>query len=555
MLKGLTTLESGNHEAVMTVIELTFLGSYPTPLLAALHNCADRLRPSRDECAETEMVALLLEYGASVRLRSVERRPILHVVTEMSRADLVNMVLDHGAPVNARDGEGDTALAVAILRRPLGSLISHETSITKLLVQRGASLVAMCDWDTVDEDGAMRAATRLVPIGRRSSFFAYALASVAISWSEMGGRSGRWAEGTTDMHLACLVPDKQIFEVVLERVVDVNTKDVKNLTAFEYCAIVGNQTGMEQLAPRGADIHGVDRHGLSLLHRAVLAQRVDLIEFLVQHGEDVNRRVSVPDGYDALANPDDSYFIPSCDPSSVGELFKTYATRSQITPIQLAVMANKRESTTALLSHHAALDAFRYPAMPLYFGAIHHSMALVKQLQRAGCKHPPQDTTLSVIMAMADSLRINTRGGIYTRGGKEEFANSCLESLGWSISDLENLHDEQDETAQAILFHGLEEYQDLYLLALGKSVLEVIEEGFREANEAEAAALDDKGRHRWFRPRSRSSSMLAEFESAGVLAVEPPVAVLKIENEKTEANDSHSLSRFSWDLSLAEEDL
>src|SRR3569833_889472 len=139
MLKGLTTLESGNHEAVMTVIELTFLGSYPTPLLAALHNCADRLRPSRAECAETELVALLLEYGASVRLRSVERRPIKQDNTEKSRTNQENMVLDHGAPVNARDGEGDTALAVAILRRPLGSLISHETSITKLLVQRGAS--------------------------------------------------------------------------------------------------------------------------------------------------------------------------------------------------------------------------------------------------------------------------------------------------------------------------------------------------------------------------------------------------------------------------------
>jgi hypothetical protein len=124
-----------------------FLAAYPTPLLAALHNFG-ALRPSFSEGADVEMVTMLLEYGANVRLRRSDRTPILHIVTGLGRADLVSEMIKYGAPVNARDGSGNTALANAIARRPLGPLRNEEPGIANILMQHGASLISMCDWDT-----------------------------------------------------------------------------------------------------------------------------------------------------------------------------------------------------------------------------------------------------------------------------------------------------------------------------------------------------------------------------------------------------------------------
>ncbi|KAK3389856.1 hypothetical protein B0H63DRAFT_537959 [Podospora didyma] len=272
---------------------------------------------------------------------------------------------------------------------------------------------------------------------------------------------------------------------------------------------------------RGADMHCVDEHGLSLLHRAVLAQRVDLIKFLVDNGEDINRRITVPDGYDPLAgreNSEDGDSVPSDDHGSVVQLLTRYTTESQLTPIQLAVLANRQNSVTALIGCHAALHAFCYPAMPLYFGAIRHGTALSEELQKVGSKPLPRDITLSALIAMADILRIDIQGD------GEGLTDPCMKSLGRSLSDLQNMHEEQGKTAQTILFHGLEKYQDLYLSTLSKRVLEIVEEVFGKSEKAKATALDGKSKRRWFQEHSRSSNMVAEFGSAGVLALEPPMA-------------------------------
>jgi hypothetical protein len=118
------------------------------------------------------------------------------------------------------------------------------------------------------------------------------------------------------------------------------------------------------------------------------------------------------------------------------------------------------------------------------------------------------------------------------------------------MSDVPSLHDEEDETAYIILL-GQGDYEEVYLGGV-RSILEVFEESITEQRA-------DKATHgTQFPPRSRSSSMVAEFGSAGVLAVEPPAVELelvKIDEEELEADSSpHRLSWASGPPSTSDSD-
>ncbi|KAK3389855.1 hypothetical protein B0H63DRAFT_556942 [Podospora didyma] len=227
MLKAFAVLESGEFEAVMAHIDSRYIRDYPTRLLSALHNCSTFVRPLGSERADTEMVALLLAHGASVHTRSSDRRSVLRMAAEMGRADLANMVLDCGAPVNARDGEGDTAPAVAMARRLLGPLGDDEIGIAKLLCSAAHPCLS---------PGSLR---------RRAVLLAAVMVSNLVSSSEPGGgRPSRWIEGINDLHLGGLIPDMQLLEAILERVVDFKGKDAISHMAFEYCAVIGNKLKM-----------------------------------------------------------------------------------------------------------------------------------------------------------------------------------------------------------------------------------------------------------------------------------------------------------------------
>lgn len=59
--KALAALQSREYSALVASIEFTNLICYPTPLLAALHNASYSRRRPLYECADRDMVALLLD--------------------------------------------------------------------------------------------------------------------------------------------------------------------------------------------------------------------------------------------------------------------------------------------------------------------------------------------------------------------------------------------------------------------------------------------------------------------------------------------------------------
>lgn len=175
-----------------------------------------------------------------------------------------------------------------------------------------------------------------------------------------------------------------------------------------------------KLLRKGVDIRCVDQYGTTLLHCAVIAERIDLIELLLAEGEDVNVKISLSSAQaTALVAAD-----------LLDALFEVYAAKCQLTPLQLAILGNRRKSASVLLKHKASLEPFTFPRMPIQFPAARHGMDFSQQLIDAGPSTSLDDVsvtaavslslgsedTVTILKAYADLLRGGSMPPAYLEG-------------------------------------------------------------------------------------------------------------------------------------------
>jgi ankyrin repeat protein len=111
---------------------------YATALQAAIGAQQSYLKPQSEAVRNTrlEIVQLLLRHGADVNAESPDFGDALQIAIRENDKDLTVLLLDHGADINAkRPGEFRTALQAAA-----SSWLFEDTTILKLLLDRGAEI-------------------------------------------------------------------------------------------------------------------------------------------------------------------------------------------------------------------------------------------------------------------------------------------------------------------------------------------------------------------------------------------------------------------------------
>jgi ankyrin repeat protein len=83
-----------------------------------------------------EAVGLLLERGANINLRNGQGQTALHKASLRCHTDIIGIILNHGADVDAQDNDGSTPLHLTISQ---GSMSSEPLEVIKLLLEHGAS--------------------------------------------------------------------------------------------------------------------------------------------------------------------------------------------------------------------------------------------------------------------------------------------------------------------------------------------------------------------------------------------------------------------------------
>lgn len=247
------------------------------------------------ESESATLLELLLERGAdpnaSTSRESVE--PPLHIAVRAGRVKNVDLLLKHGAIIDATDDSGRTALHVAV--------DSEMSTVLELLLKKGANPNAS------SPDKSMEPPLHIAARAGRDK-------SVEMLLEHGADIDMVHASGRTALHAATVNDRSSTIQMLLKNKARVDQQDDKGMTALCLAAAetrasmlrksIHTTATMETLIEGGADLEIPDHCGWTPLHHASMSKAKIATLFVITllfHGADVNVKAA-KEGWTALHN-------------------------------------------------------------------------------------------------------------------------------------------------------------------------------------------------------------------------------------------------------------
>nr|ACS15395.1 ankyrin 2,3/unc44-like protein [uncultured bacterium FLS12] len=222
---------------------------------------------------DMEVVALLLDAGADVNARGYRRgKPwytALHEAVSPGHLDIVKILLEHGANV---DGNTDDS------RRPL-MLASWEghTEIVQLLLEAGADVNARGYFEGKERDTALHQAAFCGYLG-----IVKALVENGAALDIVAPFSG------TPLHQAAFCGHTNVIQYLLDHGANKEAIDDRQKTPLLEAVSGGKLPSVRLLVENGADLYAMNDRGNTPLHEAAGEGKLDIVEYLLEAGCDPN---------------------------------------------------------------------------------------------------------------------------------------------------------------------------------------------------------------------------------------------------------------------------
>jgi len=184
---------------------------------------------------DTEIIRGFIAYGADVNYRDAQYHiTLLHLAAHYGHRKAVRVLLDSGADINAKNGEGNTPLFAATYQQ--------HSEIAAILIEKGADV-------------------------NIKNIYGY-----------------------TPLRNVCRSGNTDIAGLLLSKGADVNARDGKGDTPLHAAVDKGRMDIALMLLDRGAEINAAGRYGDSPLHAAVSYGDAACVKMLIEKGADLRSK-------------------------------------------------------------------------------------------------------------------------------------------------------------------------------------------------------------------------------------------------------------------------
>lgn len=212
-------------------------------------------------------VRMLVENGADVNAKTGNGGTALLWAVENGNEGMVFLLLEIGADVNAKASIEMTALHQA-------SRNGYE-KVVQLLLDRGANVRAKTDTGETALHWAVE--------NRQE-------ATVRLLLERGADINAQTASGETALHWAIRSEHDTMAQLLMEQGANVNTRDSMKVTALHWAVENGQEAVVRLLLGRGADVNAKTDNGMTALHQAARNGFEEVALLLIMMGADVNAR-------------------------------------------------------------------------------------------------------------------------------------------------------------------------------------------------------------------------------------------------------------------------